>query len=53
MLPGATGATRTFESHNAITTLDYIAIPVSLVANISKCCVNDRHCLNTSDHLPV
>ena len=33
--------------------LDYIAIPVSLVANIFKCWVSDRHSLKTSDHLPV
>ena len=49
----ATGPIATFESHNAKTTLDYVAVSSTLVDAISRCWVSDWHVLNTSDHLPV
>ena len=49
----ATGPTHTFESHNAISTLDYIAVPTIIEDKIGECWVSDRHYLNSSDHLPV
>ena len=46
----ATGPTHTFESHNAISTLDYIAVPTMIEDKIGECWVSDWHYLNSSDH---
>ena len=53
MLPDSFGPITTFESHNAQSTLDYIAVSSTLVDVITSCWVSDWHVLNTSDHLPV
>ena len=52
-LLGSTGPVATFESHNAQTTIDYIAVSSSLLDTISSCWVSDWHVSNTSDHLTV
>ena len=53
MLSDAQGPIHTFESHNAMTTLDYIAIPSNMIGCIIESRVYDDHVLNNSDHLSV
>ena len=53
LMMGVTAPGHTFESHNAMSTLDYIAIPIAIEDRVTECWVSDWHALNTSDHLPI
>ena len=53
MLNMTEGPVHTFESHNALTTLDYIAVPSWMSGSIITSTVHEDHMLNNSDHLAV
>ena len=53
MTQSATGPLQTFESHNACSTLDYIAIPTLMLDMMKQCAVLEGQALNNSDHLAL
>ena len=53
MQGSATGPVDTFNCHNSSSTLDYIAVPLYLMAQVKECAVSEWDALNTSDHTDV